>query len=114
MANDINQLVHTALEDLKALDITDLDVSKLTDVTDMLVIATGTSSRHVKAMASNIIADAKKVGTPPIGFEGLDGGEWVLIDFGDTVVHVMLKATRDLYELEKLWSQEPAGRQDKA
>lgn len=114
MANDINQLVHTALEDLKALDITDLDVSKLTDVTDMLVIATGTSSRHVKAMASNIIADAKKEGTPPIGFEGLDAGEWVLIDFGDTVVHVMLKATRDLYELEKLWSQEPAGRQDQA
>lgn len=112
MANDINQIIRNALDDLKAQDITVLDVSTLTDVTDTLVIATGTSNRHVKAMAGNVIADSKKAKLAPIGFEGLETGEWVLIDYGDTIVHVMLQATRDLYELEKLWSTEPASRRN--
>jgi iojap-like ribosome-associated protein len=79
---------------------------------DTFVIATGTSNRHVKSLASNVVEDAKKNGFQPIGVEGLDGGEWVLVDFGDMVVHVMLEQTRSFYELEKLWSTEPASRQN--
>ncbi len=81
-----------------------LDVTALTDVMDCLVIASGTSNRHVKALADNVVTEAKKQGIRPIGMEGEDAGEWVLVDYGDVVVHVMLPATRDLYDLERLWS----------
>ncbi|MFL0810958.1 MAG: ribosome silencing factor [Agarilytica sp.] len=112
MPANINNQVQDALDDLKGQDIKVLDVTGLSDVMDTLIIATGTSNRHVKSLAENVIGDLKETGLRPIGVEGLDSGEWVLVDYGDTVLHVMLKATRDFYELEKLWSIEPSGRKN--
>ena len=96
-----------ALEDVKGQEITVLEVSGLTDVTDYLVVASGTSGRQIKALAQNVIDECKEKGIRALGIEGLDGGEWVLVDFGDAVVHVMLPETRAFYDLEKLWSVRP-------
>ena len=101
--NTLKTLVTDALDDLKAVNTVALDVTDLTDVTDCLVIASGTSNRHVKSLANNVVVEAKKAGIPPLGVEGDDVGEWVLVDFGDVVLHVMLPATRDFYDLERLW-----------
>ena len=98
------QFVTESLSDLKAVNTVKLDVSGLTDVMDYLVITSGTSNRHVKSLASHVSAEAKKQGVIPLGMEGEDAGEWVLVDFGDVVVHVMLPATRDFYDLERLWT----------
>ena len=99
----LKKLVVEALDDLKAINTVCLDVSALTDVMDHLVIASGTSNRHVKSLAGNVCMEAKKQGMRPLGVEGESAGEWVLVDFGDVVVHVMLPATRDFYDLERLW-----------
>ena len=103
-AESLTDLIVEALDDLKAVNIVTVDVRDLTDVMDNMVIASGTSNRHVKALASNVSVEAKKQGVRPIGIEGDDAGEWVLVDFGDVVVHVMLPATRDFYDLERLWA----------
>lgn len=109
-AEVLKQLVIDALDDLKGVNAVSLDVSGLTDVMDYLVICSGTSNRHVKSLADNVSVEAKKQGMRPLGVEGNDVGEWVLVDFGDVVVHVMLPATRDFYDLERLWvSPDPAG-----
>ncbi|MEO4047167.1 ribosome silencing factor [Pseudomonas sp. CAU 1711] len=92
-----------ALEELKGKDITTIDVRGKTSVTDFMVIASGTSSRHVKSMAENVLEKVKEQGVRPLGNEGLDGGEWALLDLGDVVVHVMQVATRQFYDLERLW-----------
>ncbi len=97
-------LVVDALEELKAVNPVTLDVSGLTDVMDFLVIASGTSNRHVKSLADNVCMQAKKNGVRPLGVEGESAGDWVLVDFGDVVVHVMLPAVRDFYDLERLWA----------
>jgi ribosome-associated protein len=102
-ADSLKHLVLDALEDLKAVNTVTLDVAGMTDVMDFLVIASGTSNRHVKSLADNVCMEAKKQGMRPLGVEGEDAGEWVLVDFGDVVVHVMLPATRDFYDLERLW-----------
>jgi ribosome-associated protein len=99
----LKDLVVEALDDLKAVNIVSLDVSDLTDIMDYMVIASGTSSRHVKSLADNVSMEAKQQGMRPLGIEGQDAGEWVLVDFGDVVVHLMLPATRDFYDLERLW-----------
>lgn len=112
MTVELNKLIIDALEDLKGQKIVELDVSPLTDVMDHLIIANGTSNRHVKSLANNVIEELKEAGHRPLGIEGYEAGEWVLVDFGDTVVHVMLQATRDFYELEKLWSKVPAHRSE--
>jgi ribosome-associated protein len=104
---ELKQLVVDALDDLKGVNIIDLDVRELTDVMDYLVIASGTSNRHVKSLADNVLMRAKENGLRPLGVEGQNGAEWVLVDFGDVVVHVMLPATRDFYDLERLWSPSP-------
>lgn len=96
-------LVVTALEDLKAQNVTVLDVRALTDVTDTIVIASGTSDRHVKSLASSVYEKAKAGGFRPIGMEGEREGEWVLVDLQDAIVHVMLPRVREFYGLEKLW-----------
>lgn len=98
------KLVVDALEELKAVNPVTLDVSGLTDVMDFLVIASGTSNRHVKSLADNVCMQAKKNGVRPLGVEGESAGDWVLVDFGDVVVHVMLPAVRDFYDLERLWA----------
>ena len=102
-AETLKKVVLDALDDLKAVNPVTLDVAALTDVMDYLVIASGTSNRHVKSLANNVCMEAKKQGMRPIGVEGDDAGEWVLVDFGDVDVHVMLPATRDFYDLERLW-----------
>jgi len=103
-AETLKELIVDALDDLKAVNTVTLDVTGLTDVMDYLVISSGTSNRHVKSLASNVSMEAKKQGMRPMGVEGDDAGEWVLVDFGDVVVHVMLPATRDFYDLERLWT----------
>jgi ribosome-associated protein len=102
-SEEFTGFVTAALEDLKAVNTVTLDVRSLTDVMDYLVITSGTSNRHVKSLASHVAAEAKQQGIYPLGTEGESGGEWVLVDFGDVVVHVMLPATRDFYDLERLW-----------
>ncbi|MEJ2531087.1 MAG: ribosome silencing factor [Halioglobus sp.] len=104
-ADALNRLVVDALDDLKAVNTVTLDVTGLTDVMDYLVITSGTSNRHVKSLADNVCMEAKKQGVRPLGVEGEAAGEWVLVDFGDVVVHVMLPATRDFYDLERLWAR---------
>jgi ribosome-associated protein len=99
----VAQVVSAALEDLKALDMTFLDVRHLTTLTDTMVIVSGRSDRHVKAIGSEVVAKCKKAGYRPIGVEGQQSGEWVLVDLGDVVVHVMLPRVREFYNLEKLW-----------
>jgi len=102
--DDLKQLILTALDDMKAENIIELDVNGKTSVTDLLIIASGTSSRHVKSIASNVAVEAKKQGKQPLGIEGEEQGEWVLVDLGDIIVHVMQPHVRQFYDLEKLWS----------
>jgi len=102
-AEQLKKLIIEALDDLKAVNTVTLDVTDLTDVMDYLVITSGTSNRHVKSLANNVCMEAKSQGMRPIGVEGEGEGDWVLVDFGDVVVHVMLPATRDFYDLERLW-----------
>lgn len=101
---DLKKLVTDALDDTKALDVLELDVRDITSVTDIMLIATGTSGRHTKSLAGNVIDKVKEAGVKPLGIEGQDQGDWVLIDLGDIVVHIMQQQVRDFYNLEKLWS----------
>ncbi len=98
------EIVIDALEDLKGVDLRVLDVRAQTSITDLMVIVSGTSTRHVKALADNVTFKAKANGFTALGVEGEQGSEWVLIDLGDVVVHVMMPAIREFYALEKLWS----------
>lgn len=100
----LRQLITTALEDLKAFDIQVLDVHAMTSVTDWMVIASGTSTRHVKSIADAVVLACKNAGVQPLGVEGEREGEWVLVDLGDVVAHVMLPTVREFYALEKLWT----------
>ncbi len=101
------KLVVEALEDVKGADIKVLDVQGLTSVTDWMVICTGTSNRHTKSLADNVIDMAKQSGNRPLGIQGTETGEWVLVDLGHVVVHVMLAQARAFYQLEKLWDLKP-------
>ena len=101
------KVVHEALLDVKAKDIIELDVSSISNVADAIVIASGTSTRHVKALADNVAEEARKAGFRPIGVEGERDAEWILIDLGLVVVHVMLPTARKFYDLESLWRTAP-------
>lgn len=107
-SEQLSELVVEALEDVKGKDIVRLDVRNMTSVTDYMVVASGTSNRHVKALAEAVSDKSKSAGHRPIGIEGETGSEWVLLDLGDTLVHVMLPRVREFYNLEKLWSLSPA------
>jgi len=104
----LSELVIDALEEGKGKDIVKLDVRKLTSVTDYMVVASGTSSRHVRALAEAVADKAKAAGHRPLGIEGENGSDWVLLDLGDALVHVMLPRVREFYNLEKLWSISPS------
>jgi len=98
--------VLNALADMKAQDVRTLDVRGLTDIADTMIIASGTSDRHVKSIADRVVQQAKAAGKRPYGVEGERDGEWVLVDLPDVMVHVMLQRVREFYALEQLW--EPA------
>ena len=102
--DELKDTVLKALEDLKGTDIVELDVRHMTSVTDIMIIASGTSDRHVKSLAHAVVMACKKAGVAPLGVEGEREGEWVLVDLGDVVVHVMQPRIREFYALEKLWA----------
>ncbi len=102
-SEDLVKLAIAALEEIKAQDITTIDVRGKTSITDFMLIASGTSSRHVKSLIDNVLEKVKEQGVRPIGTEGMDTGEWALLDLGDIVVHVMLPTARQFYDLERLW-----------
>lgn len=110
--NEIKDLVQNSLEDMKAVDITFLDVVGKSSLTDVLFFATGNSTRHVKSIADEVGIKAKDAGLEILGIEGKGSAEWVLVDLNDVIVHVMLAKTREFYQLEKLWSADDAN--DKA
>ena len=93
------------LDDAKAMDVQVLDVSGITTITDRMIIASGRSERQVKALAEKVIESAKEQGIKPLGIEG-DSGNWILVDLGDIIAHLMHPTTRAYYQLEKLWSEE--------
>jgi ribosome-associated protein len=101
-------LVVAVLEEVKAKDIVKLDVRELTIVTDYMIVASGTSNRHVRALAEAVADKAREAGHRPAGIEGEEGSEWVLLDLCDALVHVMLPRVREFYNLEKLWLLSPA------
>ncbi|MEZ5494090.1 MAG: ribosome silencing factor [Pseudomonadales bacterium] len=96
-------VILNALDDLKAQNVVAIDVTRLSDVMDTLVIASGSSNRQVRGLAQHAAEESKKNGMPAMGSEGMDDGEWALVDFGDLVLHVMQPEVREFYELEKLW-----------
>lgn len=103
-SDTLTEFVVRALEDHKARDLRVIDVRGKTAITDFMVIASGTSNRHVKALAHSVVTEAAAAGVKPLGMEGERECEWVLVDLCDVVVHIMLPGTRDFYGLEKLWS----------
>ena len=110
---ELSQLVETVLDDMKASDVVSIDVRHLTSITDFMFVASGRSDRHVRAIAEAIVERCTQAGHRPLGVEGLEGGEWVLIDLADVIVHVMVPATRGFYEIEKLWDiSRPVGSSD--
>ena len=101
--NQLLQIVLLALDDGKGKDVKVIDVRKKTGIADFMVIASGTSERHVKSLADHVVEEAKNNEVQPLGVEGQGGGEWVLVDLGDVIVHVMKPQTREFYQLEKFW-----------
>ena len=108
--DQLRDLVINALEDFKAIDVQQIDVSSRNPLTDLFVIASGSSTRHIKSMADNLVQKAKAAGCPPLGVEGQGQAEWVLVDLNDIIVHLMLPKTRAFYNLEKLWEASQAQR----
>ena len=100
----LKELVIKTLDDLKAIDVVVIDVKGKTSVTDYMVVATGTSGRHVKSLAETVAYKAKEAGEAALGMEGDEGNEWVLLDLNGVVLHVMQAKVRDYYQLERLWS----------
>ncbi len=110
----LQKIVVNALEDIKGKDIEVINTTKLTSMFDRLVIATGDSNRQVKALARNVQDKVREAGGEIVSVEGEDAGEWVLVDIGDVVVHVMQPNVRLYYNLEELWQMTPAQRRKAA
>lgn len=103
---EVRDAAVAALEDAKAHDIKVMEVTGLTDITDYMILATGTSSRHVKSVADRLVDAMKKLDQRPLGIEGTEDSEWILIDVDDAIVHIMQADAREFYDLEKLWGEE--------
>ncbi len=102
-ARKLRDQVAEALDDMKAVDPRIIDVQGRTAITDYMAFATGNSRRHVRSIAESVIEAARELEIRPLGVEGMDGSEWVLVDLGDVVVHVMLEDVREFYRLERIW-----------
>ncbi len=102
--DSLKKFVIDKIEDMKGRDITDIDVSGTSTITDTMIVCTGNSKRHVRSIAENVVVEMKRAGQRPLSIEGQESGEWVLVDLGEVVLHVMQDETRDFYQLEKLWS----------
>lgn len=100
------EFVLDKIDDLKARDVQTFYVGETSSITDNMVICSGNSKKHVQSIAEHVAIEIKAVDEPPIGVEGMDAGEWVLVDLGSVVLHVMQEATRDFYQLEKLWQSQ--------
>ncbi|MCL1142016.1 ribosome silencing factor [Shewanella gaetbuli] len=107
-STELKDFVVDKIDDLKAKNIVVLDVKNQSTITDTMVICTGTSKTHVRAIGEHMVLEAKKAGIQPLGVEGRDNSEWVLVDLGEVIVHVMQEQTREYYQLEKLWSDQNA------
>jgi ribosome-associated protein len=107
-STELKAFVVDKVDDLKAKDVVVLDVTNQSNITDYMVICSGTSKTHVRAIAENLVVQAKAAGIQPLGVEGRDSSEWVLVDLGDVILHVMQESSRDYYQLEKLWSEHNA------
>ncbi len=103
-STELKNFVVDKIDDMKGRDIIELDVQGKSSITDLLIICSGNSKRHVMSIADNLVVEAKQAGHIPLSVEGKDTGEWVLVDLGDIIVHVMQDETRDFYQLEKLWA----------
>jgi ribosome-associated protein len=110
-AQDLVKVVEHALDEMKAVNVRVLDVRKLTDIMETMIIASGASDRHVRSIADRVVEEAKKAGHRPMGVEGERDGEWVLVDLQDVVVHIMLPRVREFYRLESLWDVSAARRE---
>jgi ribosome-associated protein len=108
---EVVQVVESALDEMKAVNVKVLAVKKLTDITDTMIIASGNSDRHVRSIADRVVEHAKKAGFRPMGVEGERDGEWVLVDLQDVIVHIMLPKVREFYRLESLWDVSAARRE---
>lgn len=106
-AEQLKDLVVKALDDVKAQDISVIDVRDRTSVTDYMVLASGTSNRHVKSLADSVVTEARDNGVRTANVEGGNVSDWILVDLGDVVVHVMMPATREFYDLERFWRDAP-------
>ncbi|PSW04013.1 ribosome silencing factor [Photobacterium lipolyticum] len=101
---ELHDFIVDKIDDMKAQDIVTLDVRGKSSITDLMVVCTGTSNRHVASIADNVDKESKLIDYPPFGISGEDDAEWVIVDMGSVMLHVMQKETRELYQLEKLWS----------
>jgi len=109
----LEKLVLAALDEMKAVNIKLLDVRELTDIADAMIVASGTSDRHVRAIAQRVVEKAREAGQRPLGIEGERDGEWVLVDLQDVLLHVMLPRVREFYSIEQLW-EAPAAKPRRA
>ena len=105
---ELRDLALKTLEDMKAQDVSVLDVRGKTSITDIMIVASGTSDRHVKSLADAVAIGAKQAGEPPLGVEGTTEGEWALVDLNGVVVHIMQPKVRDYYQIERLWNVDSA------
>jgi ribosome-associated protein len=110
--NDLQKVVQNALEDIKAVDPVMFDVRDRTSITDLMFVASGNSTRHVKSIADEVVEKAKAAGFAPLGVEGEEAAEWILVDLGDAIVHVMLAKVREFYRLESIWGFQDDETQD--
>ncbi|UPQ88608.1 ribosome silencing factor [Vibrio sinaloensis] len=99
----LNDFLVDKIDDMKAQDIKTIDVQGKSSITDFMIVCTGTSKRHVSSIAEHVAKESKLAGLAPLGIDGEEQGEWVVLDMGSTIVHVMQEEQRELYQLEKLW-----------